>query len=307
MIDQAIAWIEANADLLGGIGTLSALTMFIITHARNIVLRRAAAKNSVGDGAITVSSAGAYDAAAPSPEYGGKVAIAVLPFGELGTVPDHFADGLMEDLITDLQALGFATPAKRSTRSLAASSTAPHQIARDLGTPYVLEGSIRIQDDRYRIAVELVDRTAATVWSERFNFAGDDLMAMQEAMAQKIAHGIAEQLSPERDSNPVGRATSAAAASTSPASGYRTQSDMLRAYRSPKSRLVALLLCLLLGWFGVHRFYVGRWITGTLYALTGGLFAIGWVLDLLLILFGSMADSRGRPIRAWRPDPPLND
>lgn len=303
MFEQAIIWIEANADLLGGIGTLSALTMFIVTHTRNIMLRRAAAKNAVGSSAITVSDFGAHDAAAPSPEYGGKIAIAVLPFGELGTVPDHFADGLMEDLITDLQALGFATPAKRTTRQLAESSAASHQIARDLGTSYVLEGSIRIQDDRYRIAVQLIDQTAATLWSERFNFAGDDLMAMQEAMAQKIANGVAQQLSPEAEEATVGQAISTMASGTS----YRTQSEMLRAYRSPKSRLVTLLLCLFVGYFGVHRFYVGRWITGTLYALTFGLFSIGWILDLLLILFGSMADSRGRPIRAWRPDPFLDE
>lgn len=303
MLEQAITWIEANADLLGGIGTLSALTMFIITHARNIVLRRASAKNTVGDGAITVSGSIGQDAAAPSPQYGDKVAIAVLPFGELGTIPDHFSDGLLEDLITDLQTLGFATPAKRTTRQLAASSAASHQIARDLGTSYVLEGSIRIQDDRYRIAVQLIDQTAATLWSERFNFTGDDLMAMQEAMAQKIANGIARQLAPIEEAAD----TSRTAPATTATSSYRTQSEMLRAHRSPKSRLVALLLCLIVGIFGVHRFYVGRWITGILYVLTGGLFAIGWLLDILLILFGAMTDSRGRPIRAWRPDPTPKD
>ena len=43
---------------------------------------------------------------------------------------------------------------------------------------------------------------------------------------------------------------------------------------------VAWLLLAFLGVFGVHRFYLGKWITGFVYALTAGLFGIGWLYDL---------------------------
>lgn len=43
---------------------------------------------------------------------------------------------------------------------------------------------------------------------------------------------------------------------------------------------VAWLLLTFLGLFGVHRMYLGKWITGILYFLTGGFFLLGWLYDL---------------------------
>ena len=68
---------------------------------------------------------------------------------------------------------------------------------------------------------------------------------------------------------------------------------------SPKSRLAALLLCLFLGVFGAHRFYLGRIGLGILYLLTFGLFGIGYLVDLILILVGSIKDSNGLPVKNW--------
>ena len=42
-------------------------------------------------------------------------------------------------------------------------------------------------------------------------------------------------------------------------------------------------VCWLLGWLGMHRFYYGKPITGTIWFFTGGLFLIGWIIDLFLI------------------------
>lgn len=63
--------------------------------------------------------------------------------------------------------------------------------------------------------------------------------------------------------------------------------------KSPRSRLVALLLCFFLGIFGVHRFYLGKIGTGFLYLLTYGMFGIGWLVDLLSLLLGKPCDKRG--------------
>lgn len=62
---------------------------------------------------------------------------------------------------------------------------------------------------------------------------------------------------------------------------------------SSKSKLTALVLCIFLGGFGVHHFYVGRIGMGLLYLFTGGLFGIGWLIDILKIAMGSFKDNSG--------------
>lgn len=64
-----------------------------------------------------------------------------------------------------------------------------------------------------------------------------------------------------------------------------------------KKKWTAFLLCLFLGWLGAHRFYTGKIITGILYLLTWGLFGIGILLDLVLILMGAYRDKTGYPLQ----------
>lgn len=61
----------------------------------------------------------------------------------------------------------------------------------------------------------------------------------------------------------------------------------------PKSKLVTFLLCWFLGVFGVHRFYVGKIGTGILWLLTGGLFGVGILVDMIMILTNSFRDKDG--------------
>ena len=68
---------------------------------------------------------------------------------------------------------------------------------------------------------------------------------------------------------------------------------------SPHSRLVALVLCVLLGYFGVHRFYVGKIGTGILWLLTGGMFGIGYVVDIIMIAMGTFTDIDGNRLVFW--------
>ena len=68
---------------------------------------------------------------------------------------------------------------------------------------------------------------------------------------------------------------------------------------SPKSRMAALLLCIFLGVFGIHRFYVGKVGTGILYLFTCAIFGIGWIYDVIMIAIGSFRDGRGLTITNW--------
>jgi len=68
---------------------------------------------------------------------------------------------------------------------------------------------------------------------------------------------------------------------------------------SPRSRLVALLLCFFHGCFGVHRFYVGKTGTGVLMLITLGGLGIWMLFDLILIAAGSLRDAEERRVYRW--------
>ncbi len=76
-----------------------------------------------------------------------------------------------------------------------------------------------------------------------------------------------------------------------------TNVNSVNAMVSPKSKTVALLLCIFLGALGGHRFYVGKWGTGIIWLCTFGLGGIGWLVDLILIIIGSFTDKFGFPLK----------
>lgn len=68
---------------------------------------------------------------------------------------------------------------------------------------------------------------------------------------------------------------------------------------SNKKRKVALLLCIFLGYFGAHYFYVGRIGKGIVCIFTMNFFMIGWFADIFKILLGKFTDNVGVPLREW--------
>ena len=63
-----------------------------------------------------------------------------------------------------------------------------------------------------------------------------------------------------------------------------------------KSWTVTLILAILFGMFGFHRFYVNKGGTGILYLLTFGFFGIGWIIDIIMISCKSFRDGYGNII-----------
>lgn len=63
-----------------------------------------------------------------------------------------------------------------------------------------------------------------------------------------------------------------------------TNVNHIGGYGRPRDKWVAFFLCLLLGVIGAHKFYEGKTGMGVLYIFTGGLFGIGWIVDLISIL-----------------------
>jgi TM2 domain-containing membrane protein YozV len=67
--------------------------------------------------------------------------------------------------------------------------------------------------------------------------------------------------------------------------------------KSEKAFVTTLLLCVLLGVLGVHRFYVGKVGTGILMLITFGGLGIWQLIDLIIIACGSFKDGQGLPIK----------
>ena len=68
--------------------------------------------------------------------------------------------------------------------------------------------------------------------------------------------------------------------------------------KSERDFLITLLLCLFLGYLGIHRFYAGKIGTGILMLLTFGLFGIWTLIDLVMIVCGTFKDKYGLPIKS---------
>lgn len=68
---------------------------------------------------------------------------------------------------------------------------------------------------------------------------------------------------------------------------------------SPIKVLPVFLMCFFLGCFGVHRFYVGKPLTGVLQLITLGGLGIWALVDFILILCGAFKDKQGLPIKQW--------
>ena len=66
---------------------------------------------------------------------------------------------------------------------------------------------------------------------------------------------------------------------------------------SDKSWTITLLLCIFLGYLGIHRFYAEKIWTGLLFLFTGGVLGVGYIIDFIVICVGAFDDKQRKPIR----------
>ncbi len=127
-----------------------------------------------------------------------KPSIAVLPFANMSNDPeqDYFADGITDDLITELSKIsGLFVISRNSTFVYKGEAVVPKQISEELGVRYVLEGSVQRAGNQLRINAQLIDAlSGGHAWADRFDGSLADVFALQDKVTRNIADALAVRL-----------------------------------------------------------------------------------------------------------------
>ena len=127
-----------------------------------------------------------------------RPSIGVLPFQNLSNDPaqEHFADGIVEDIITALGRLRWLMViARKSSFTFKGRTVDVKEVGRELGVRYLLEGSVRWAGKRLRIGAQLVDATTGGHhWAERYDLEVDDIFVAQDAITRSVAAAIEPHL-----------------------------------------------------------------------------------------------------------------
>jgi len=136
-----------------------------------------------------------------------RLSIVVLPFDHMGSDPEqqYFADGITEDLTTDLSRItGMVVISRNTAFSYRNKPIDTRQLGRELNVRYVLEGSVRRSGDRVRINAQLIDAETNThLWAERFDHYIDDLFVLQDEVTRRIGIALNAELVSAEASRPV--------------------------------------------------------------------------------------------------------
>ena len=124
----------------------------------------------------------------------------MLPFTNMSGDPDqdYFADGLTEDIITDLsQVSALSVVARHTAFAFKGKTLHLQQVARDLNVDYVLEGSVRKSDGRLRVTAQLIDgATGDHRWAHRYDRRFEDVFALQDEISKSIVDVLKVTLLP---------------------------------------------------------------------------------------------------------------
>jgi adenylate cyclase len=127
-----------------------------------------------------------------------KPSIAVLPFDNMSGDPEqgYFADGITEDIITDLSKVsGLFVIARNSSFAYKGQAPDVRKVSRELGVRYVLEGSVRRAAGRVRINAQMIDgTTGGHLWAERYDRDIEDVFAVQDEVTRTIVDALKVRL-----------------------------------------------------------------------------------------------------------------
>jgi TolB-like protein/class 3 adenylate cyclase/Tfp pilus assembly protein PilF len=137
------------------------------------------------------ASSGPPSTAIPQPAVAPRRSIVVLPFSNLSDDPEqqYFADGITEDLTTDLSRIADMLVISRNTAFTYRNNLIDtKRIGRELTVRYLLEGSVRRSGNKVRVNAQLIDAETDThLWAERFDGDAGDLFALQDEITSRIA------------------------------------------------------------------------------------------------------------------------
>jgi len=127
--------------------------------------------------------------------------VAVLPFTNMSDDKDNafFADGVHEDILTDLANLGGLKVISRTSVIQYRASTKPlRQIGTELGVAYILEGSVRRVGNKVRVTGQLINaRTDEHVWAKTYDKDLTDIFGIQAELATEIATALRSAITPQ--------------------------------------------------------------------------------------------------------------
>src|SRR6516225_7181344 len=126
------------------------------------------------------------------------LSIVVLPFTNLSGDPnqDYFADGITENLTTELSRIRNSFVIARNTAFTFKGKNIPvKDISKELGVRYVLEGSVQRDQNRVRVNTQLIDgETGAHLWADRFEESITDLFKLQDQVVARLANALGYEL-----------------------------------------------------------------------------------------------------------------
>ncbi len=148
---------------------------------------------------LFLAAAGAwYFLGANRPAQAAHLSVVVLPFTNLSNDPaqDYFADGITENLTTDLSRIHDSFVIARNTAfAYKGKPIDARQIGKELGVRYVLEGSVQRDQNRVRVNAQLIDaESGAHLWAERFEEDVADLFKLQDQVVARLANTLGYEL-----------------------------------------------------------------------------------------------------------------
>ncbi len=128
--------------------------------------------------------------------------IAVLPFDDMSSESDTqwFCDGVAEDILTNLTKIkDLKVISGTSTERYRDTDKSISEIAKELGVSYILDGSVRKQDDKVLISAYLISANDEQIWADSYNKDLEDVFSIQQDVSKKIVQQFQLVLSPEEE------------------------------------------------------------------------------------------------------------